>query len=151
MKRVLPGCRNTAPVAEKGKQRSWVGPNGQYYRELPCPNCRSRGYTPCKECGIDRSSLDCPMCNGKVTLPNLFVNRPRLNICTFQKLTNLLLCISRVLVRVCSVVENVWYGKNLLMNNRGRKFDQGVFFSVSSMYHLVHCSLQLAVFLSHCL
>ncbi|KAM0903726.1 hypothetical protein ACQ4PT_018489 [Festuca glaucescens] len=57
--------QNTAPVADKGKLRSWVGPNGQYYRELPCPNCRSRGYTPCKECGIDRSSLDCPMCNGK--------------------------------------------------------------------------------------
>ncbi|XP_062206694.1 uncharacterized protein LOC133908605 [Phragmites australis] len=57
--------QNTAPVAEKGKLRSWVGPNGQYYRELPCPSCRCRGYTPCNECGIDRSSLDCPMCNGK--------------------------------------------------------------------------------------
>ncbi|EMS57055.1 hypothetical protein TRIUR3_32214 [Triticum urartu] len=57
--------QNTAPVAERGKLRSWVGPNGQYYRELPCPNCRGRGYTPCKKCGIDRSSLDCPMCNGK--------------------------------------------------------------------------------------
>jgi len=57
--------QNTAPVADKGKLRSWVGPNGQYYRELPCPNCRSRGYTPCNECGIDRSSLDCSMCNGK--------------------------------------------------------------------------------------
>uniref|UniRef100_A0A0D9V4X3 Uncharacterized protein n=1 Tax=Leersia perrieri TaxID=77586 RepID=A0A0D9V4X3_9ORYZ len=57
--------QNTAPIAEKGKLRSWVGPNGQYYRELPCPSCRGRGYTPCKECGIDRSSLDCPMCNGK--------------------------------------------------------------------------------------
>ncbi|XP_044340882.1 uncharacterized protein [Triticum aestivum] len=60
-----PERRNTAPVAERGKLRSWVGPNGQYYRELPCPNCRGRGYTPCKKCGIDRSSLDCPMCNGK--------------------------------------------------------------------------------------
>ncbi|PUZ55069.1 hypothetical protein GQ55_5G182400 [Panicum hallii var. hallii] len=59
------GCRNTAPIAEKGKLRSWVGPNGQYYRELPCPSCRGRGYTPCKQCGVDRSSLDCPMCNGK--------------------------------------------------------------------------------------
>ncbi|KAL5228363.1 hypothetical protein ABZP36_016628 [Zizania latifolia] len=57
--------QNTAPVSEKGKLRSWVGPNGQYYRELPCPSCRGRGYTPCKECGIDRSSLDCAMCNGK--------------------------------------------------------------------------------------
>ncbi|KAL6614617.1 hypothetical protein ACP70R_036887 [Stipagrostis hirtigluma subsp. patula] len=57
--------QNTAPVSEKGKLRSWIGPNGQYYRELPCPSCRGRGYTPCKECGIDRSSLDCPMCNGK--------------------------------------------------------------------------------------
>ncbi|XP_010232228.1 uncharacterized protein LOC100823164 isoform X2 [Brachypodium distachyon] len=57
--------RNTAHVGGRGKLRSWVGPNGQYYRELPCPNCRGRGYTPCKECGIDRSSLDCPMCNGK--------------------------------------------------------------------------------------
>ncbi|KAK3161753.1 hypothetical protein QOZ80_1BG0081000 [Eleusine coracana subsp. coracana] len=57
--------QNTAPVSEKGKQRSWIGPNGQYYRDLPCPSCRGRGYTPCKECGIDRSSLDCPTCNGK--------------------------------------------------------------------------------------
>ena len=71
LKIVFFGCRNTALVAEKGKLRSWVGPNGQYYRELPCPNCRGRGYTPCKKCGIDRSSLDCPMCNGKVTLPYL--------------------------------------------------------------------------------
>ncbi|XP_066312445.1 branchpoint-bridging protein-like isoform X1 [Miscanthus floridulus] len=58
-------CRSTTPITGKGKLRSWVGPNGQYYRELPCPSCRGRGYTPCKECGIDRSSLDCPMCNGK--------------------------------------------------------------------------------------
>ncbi|OEL32662.1 hypothetical protein BAE44_0006319 [Dichanthelium oligosanthes] len=57
--------QNTAPIAEKGKLRSWVGPNGQYYRELPCPSCRGRGYTPCKQCGVDRSSLDCPTCNGK--------------------------------------------------------------------------------------
>nr|TKW16393.1 hypothetical protein SEVIR_5G297700v2 [Setaria viridis] len=57
--------QNTAPIAEKGKLRSWVGPNGQYYRELPCPSCRGRGYTPCKQCGVDRSSLDCPMCYGK--------------------------------------------------------------------------------------
>jgi hypothetical protein len=64
-------CRSTAPITEKGKLRSWVGPNGQYYRELPCPSCRGRGYTPCKECGIDRSSLDCPMCNGKVNLPDI--------------------------------------------------------------------------------
>uniref|UniRef100_A0A0D9YE30 CCHC-type domain-containing protein n=1 Tax=Oryza glumipatula TaxID=40148 RepID=A0A0D9YE30_9ORYZ len=63
--RGVQSLRNTAPVAEKGKLRSWVGPNGQYYRELPCPSCRGRGYTPCKQCGIDRSSLDCPMCNGK--------------------------------------------------------------------------------------
>ncbi|KAJ1285108.1 hypothetical protein BS78_03G255400 [Paspalum vaginatum] len=58
-------AQSTAPTAEKGKPRSWVGPNGQYYRELPCPSCRGRGYTPRKECGIDRSSLDCPMCDGK--------------------------------------------------------------------------------------
>ncbi|KAL6839815.1 hypothetical protein ACP4OV_029625 [Aristida adscensionis] len=57
--------QDTSPVTGKGKVRSWIGPNGQYYRELPCPSCRGRGYTPCKECGIDRSSLDCPMCNGK--------------------------------------------------------------------------------------
>ncbi|KAJ1287735.1 hypothetical protein BS78_02G033300 [Paspalum vaginatum] len=62
-------ARGTAPTAEKkGKPRSWVGPNGQYYRELPCPSCRGRGYTPCKGCGIDRSSLDCPMCDGKMCL-----------------------------------------------------------------------------------
>ncbi|WVZ69074.1 hypothetical protein U9M48_017923 [Paspalum notatum var. saurae] len=58
-------AQTTSPAAEKGKPRSWVGPNGQYYRELPCPSCRGRGYTPCKECGIDRSSLNCPMCDGK--------------------------------------------------------------------------------------
>ncbi|CAK8561541.1 unnamed protein product [Lathyrus sativus] len=45
--------------------RSWFGPNGQYIRELPCPSCRGRGYTPCKECGIERSRSDCPECNGK--------------------------------------------------------------------------------------
>nr|DAD31174.1 TPA_asm: hypothetical protein HUJ06_010025 [Nelumbo nucifera] len=47
------------------KPRSWFGPNGQYIRELPCPSCRGRGYTPCTECGIERSRLDCPQCNGK--------------------------------------------------------------------------------------
>ncbi|KAL4195567.1 hypothetical protein AMTRI_Chr05g73930 [Amborella trichopoda] len=45
--------------------RSWFGPNGQYVRELPCPNCRGRGYTPCSACGIDRSRLGCSQCNGK--------------------------------------------------------------------------------------
>ncbi|XP_004514778.1 uncharacterized protein [Cicer arietinum] len=45
--------------------RSWFGPNGQYIRELPCPSCRGRGYTPCTECGIERSRSDCPKCNGK--------------------------------------------------------------------------------------
>ncbi|KAL0421164.1 UNVERIFIED_CONTAM: hypothetical protein Slati_3139300 [Sesamum latifolium] len=45
--------------------RSWFGPNGQYIRELPCPSCRGRGYTPCAECGIERSRLDCSLCNGK--------------------------------------------------------------------------------------
>ncbi|OVA13301.1 zinc finger protein [Macleaya cordata] len=47
------------------KPRSWFGPNGQYIRELPCPSCRGRGYTPCTECGIERSKLDCSQCNGK--------------------------------------------------------------------------------------
>ncbi|KAF8399424.1 hypothetical protein HHK36_015289 [Tetracentron sinense] len=47
------------------KPRSWFGPNGQYIRELPCPSCRGRGYTPCTECGIERSRLDCSQCNGK--------------------------------------------------------------------------------------
>lgn len=47
------------------KPRSWFGPNGQYIRELPCPSCRGRGYTPCTECGIERSRLDCSLCNGK--------------------------------------------------------------------------------------
>ncbi|KAI3818179.1 hypothetical protein L1987_11982 [Smallanthus sonchifolius] len=45
--------------------RSWFGPNGQYIKELPCPSCRGRGYTPCKMCGIERSRLDCSQCNGK--------------------------------------------------------------------------------------
>ncbi|KAF9625502.1 hypothetical protein IFM89_023438 [Coptis chinensis] len=47
------------------KQKSWFGPNGQYIRELPCPSCRGRGYTPCTECNIERSRSDCPQCNGK--------------------------------------------------------------------------------------
>ncbi|CAN1843126.1 DNA-binding protein HEXBP [Linum perenne] len=47
------------------KPRSWFGPNGQYMRELPCPSCRGRGYTPCSECGIERSRLDCSQCGGK--------------------------------------------------------------------------------------
>ncbi|KAM0932686.1 putative nucleotidyltransferase, Ribonuclease H [Dioscorea sansibarensis] len=47
------------------KLRSWFGPNGQYIRELPCPSCRGRGYTPCAECGIERSRLACSQCNGK--------------------------------------------------------------------------------------
>uniref|UniRef100_A0A7N0V7E5 CCHC-type domain-containing protein n=1 Tax=Kalanchoe fedtschenkoi TaxID=63787 RepID=A0A7N0V7E5_KALFE len=45
--------------------RSWFGPNGQYIRELPCPSCRGRGYTPCAECGIERSMVDCSLCSGK--------------------------------------------------------------------------------------
>ncbi|XP_057530627.1 uncharacterized protein LOC130809041 [Amaranthus tricolor] len=45
--------------------RSWFGPNGQYIRELPCPSCRGRGYTPCSECGIERSRHDCSLCSGK--------------------------------------------------------------------------------------
>ncbi|KAI3720253.1 hypothetical protein L6452_21166 [Arctium lappa] len=45
--------------------RSWFGPNGQYIRELPCPSCRGRGYTPCTMCGIERSRLDCSQCHGK--------------------------------------------------------------------------------------
>lgn len=47
------------------KPRSWFGPNGQYIRELPCPDCRGRGYTPCAKCGIQRSRSDCDQCNGK--------------------------------------------------------------------------------------
>ncbi|GMP58221.1 hypothetical protein CsSME_00021962 [Camellia sinensis var. sinensis] len=46
-------------------EESWFGPNGQYIKELPCPSCRGRGYTPCTECGIERSRLDCSQCNGK--------------------------------------------------------------------------------------
>ena len=48
--------------------RSWFGPNGQYIRELPCPSCRGRGYTPCTgtECGIERSRPDCQKCYGNV-------------------------------------------------------------------------------------
>ncbi|GFZ00128.1 zinc knuckle (CCHC-type) family protein [Actinidia rufa] len=52
-------------ISRAAKPRSWFGPNGQYIRELPCPNCRGRGYTPCTECGIERSRLDCSQCNGK--------------------------------------------------------------------------------------
>ncbi|OIS95829.1 PREDICTED: uncharacterized protein LOC109235293 [Nicotiana attenuata] len=52
-------------ISSASSPRSWFGPNGQYIRELPCPSCRGRGYTPCIECGIERSSLDCSLCNGK--------------------------------------------------------------------------------------
>ncbi|KAL2484588.1 zinc knuckle (CCHC-type) family protein [Abeliophyllum distichum] len=55
--------RKVASAASK--PRSWFGPNGQYIRELPCPICRGRGYTPCTECGIERSRSDCSLCNGK--------------------------------------------------------------------------------------
>ncbi|KAJ4711280.1 zinc knuckle (CCHC-type) family protein [Melia azedarach] len=55
--------RNAAPSTPK--PRSWFGPNGQYIRELPCPSCRGRGYTPCTECGIERTRSDCSLCNGK--------------------------------------------------------------------------------------
>ncbi|POO00012.1 5'-3' exoribonuclease [Trema orientale] len=50
---------------ESDKPRSWFGPNGLYIRELPCPTCRGRGYTPCLECGIERSRPDCSKCKGK--------------------------------------------------------------------------------------
>ncbi|GMH31154.1 hypothetical protein Nepgr_032997 [Nepenthes gracilis] len=52
-------------ISAAREPRSWFGPNGQYIRELPCPSCRGRGYTPCTECGIDRSRIDCSKCNGK--------------------------------------------------------------------------------------
>nr|CAD1833908.1 unnamed protein product [Ananas comosus var. bracteatus] len=60
---VDPNLRNPNPVA--AKLRSWFGPNGQYIRELPCPSCRGRGYTPCTECGIERLRSDCAQCNGR--------------------------------------------------------------------------------------
>ncbi|GMY26060.1 DNA-binding protein HEXBP [Fagus crenata] len=60
---VAPKPRNDSSGAPN--PGSWFGPNGQYIRELPCPSCRGRGYTPCTECGIERSRLDCLQCNGK--------------------------------------------------------------------------------------
>ncbi|KAK9675797.1 hypothetical protein RND81_11G031700 [Saponaria officinalis] len=51
--------------SDTSEPRSWFGPNGQYIRELPCPSCRGRGYTPCVECGIERSRKDCSLCTGK--------------------------------------------------------------------------------------
>ncbi|KAJ4780512.1 Zinc knuckle (CCHC-type) family protein [Rhynchospora pubera] len=51
--------------SEPEKLRSWFGPNGQYIRELPCPNCRGRGYSPCTGCGIDRPRSDCNLCSGE--------------------------------------------------------------------------------------
>ncbi|KAF7809167.1 DNA-binding protein HEXBP [Senna tora] len=54
--------KDGSPTSEP---RSWFGPTGQYIRELPCPSCRGRGYTPCTECGIGRSRSDCPKCSGK--------------------------------------------------------------------------------------
>ncbi|XP_065861401.1 uncharacterized protein [Euphorbia lathyris] len=55
--------KNGNSIASKPK--SWFGPNGLYIKELPCPSCRGRGYTPCTECGIERSRLDCSQCIGK--------------------------------------------------------------------------------------
>ncbi|KAH6770671.1 zinc knuckle family protein [Perilla frutescens var. hirtella] len=55
--------RKVASAASK--PGSWIGPNGQYFRESPCPSCRGRGYTPCTECGIERSRPDCSLCSGK--------------------------------------------------------------------------------------
>ncbi|GJY29474.1 zinc finger, CCHC-type containing protein, partial [Tanacetum coccineum] len=52
-------------LSSNSTPRSWFGPNGQYIRELPCPSCRGRGYTPCTMCGIERSRLDCSQCDGK--------------------------------------------------------------------------------------
>ncbi|KAH9609177.1 hypothetical protein KSS87_002403 [Heliosperma pusillum] len=51
--------------SDASEPRSWFGPNGLYIRELPCPNCRGRGYTPCADCGIERSRKDCSLCSGK--------------------------------------------------------------------------------------
>ncbi|CAH9090141.1 unnamed protein product [Cuscuta epithymum] len=53
------------PRRVPSKLRSWFGPNGQYIREFPCPSCRGRGYTPCTECGLERSRQDCLLCQGK--------------------------------------------------------------------------------------
>ncbi|GAB2220566.1 hypothetical protein Drorol1_Dr00008226 [Drosera rotundifolia] len=55
--------RDVAPGARE--PRSWFGPNGQYIRELPCPSCRGRGYTPCTKCRIEKPKIDCSQCNGK--------------------------------------------------------------------------------------
>lgn len=52
-------------ISDSSNPKSWFGPNGQYIRELPCPSCRGRGYTPCMECGIERSRSDCSLCKGK--------------------------------------------------------------------------------------
>lgn len=52
-------------IAGAPNPRSWIGPSGQYIRELPCPSCRGRGYTSCTECGVERSRSDCSKCNGK--------------------------------------------------------------------------------------
>lgn len=51
--------------SDSSEIRSWFGPNGQYIRELPCPSCRGRGYTPCSGCGVDPSRQDCSLCSGK--------------------------------------------------------------------------------------
>ncbi|EPS65365.1 hypothetical protein M569_09412, partial [Genlisea aurea] len=56
------------PRQTSSKSRSWFGPNGQYIRELPCPSCRGRGYTPCAECGIERPRPDCSLCTAKGTV-----------------------------------------------------------------------------------
>ncbi|XP_047323554.1 uncharacterized protein LOC124927226 [Impatiens glandulifera] len=57
--------RPVSGALEGRKLRSWFGPNGQYIKELPCPSCRGRGYTPCADCGIERSRQDCSQCYGK--------------------------------------------------------------------------------------
>lgn len=64
-------CRKV--ISDSFNPRSWFGPNGQYIRELPCPSCRGRGYTPCTECGIERSRADCSLCKGKVIASQKFI------------------------------------------------------------------------------
>lgn len=53
------------PPRDMKSDSSRLGPKGQYIRELPCPTCRGRGYTPCSGCGVGYSRKNCSLCSGK--------------------------------------------------------------------------------------
>lgn len=83
------------------KPRSWFGPNGQYIRELPCPSCRGRGYTPCSDCGIERSRPDCSECSGKVCASSAWSN----NSLSIENVTRVLVLIQFMMLEHFFIIK----------------------------------------------